>query len=63
MIVTRKISGTTARSCIKSTENEARPVPVDMRPWRESNSITIAVEDSASENPITTATGVSAPTI
>ncbi len=54
-MVTRNNSGTTARSCNSRIAKHVRPVTVLSRCLRESTSITMAVEDSASEMPMSTA--------
>ena len=54
-MVTRNNSGTTARSCNSRIAKQVRPVPVLSRCLRERISITMAVEDSASEMPMSTA--------
>ncbi len=48
----RKRSGTTARSCASRMAKLVRPVVDIMRRWPDSNSITMAVEESARQVPM-----------
>ena len=48
---TKSRIGITAKSCASNTEKLARPAAVARRPWLESTSTTIAVEDNARQAP------------